>query len=119
MLSAAISNLLQNAFKFTWPFGHVSLKAHATDGRVLNHIEDQCGGLPPGKADELFRPFHQRAADRTGLGLGLSIASGSVEANGGKLQVRDIPGTGCIFRIDLPRQPHSSRASDLVSGSTH
>ena len=118
MLSAAVSNLLQNAFKFTHPNGLVALKAYAMHDRVLIDIEDECGGLPPGKAGELFRPFHQGAADRTGLGLGLSIASGNVEANGGRLQVRDIPGTGCVFRIDLPRQPHI-RASDLASGSTH
>ncbi len=106
MLSAAVSNLLQNAFKFTHPNGLVVLKAYAIHDRVLIDVEDECGGLPPGNANEMFRPFHQRAADRTGLGLGLSITSRSIEANGGKLQVRDIPGTGCVFRIDLPRQPH-------------
>jgi signal transduction histidine kinase len=118
MLSAAVSNLLQNAFKFTRPDGHVSLTAHATHDRVLIDIADECGGLPPVKTGELFKPFHQRAADRTGLGLGLSITYRSVEANGGKLQVRNIPGTGCVFTIDLPRQPHIS-ASDRVPESTH
>jgi signal transduction histidine kinase len=110
-LSAAVSNLLQNAFKFTRPHGHVSLKAHATHDRVFIAIEDECGGLPPGKAAELFKPFHQRAADRSGLGLGLSITYRSVEANGGRLQVRDKPGTGCVFTIDLPRQ-FQIRSSD-------
>ncbi|MGZ5147776.1 MAG: ATP-binding protein, partial [Burkholderiales bacterium] len=43
-------------------------------------------------------------ADRTGLGLGLSISNRSVEASGGKLRVRNLPGRGCIFTIDLPRQ---------------
>ena len=104
MLSAAVSNLLQNAFKFTWPFGHVSLKVRATEHRVFIDVEDECGGLPPGKAAELFKPFHQRASDRSGLGLGLTITSRSVEANGGKLEVRDNPGKGCVFTIDLPRQ---------------
>jgi signal transduction histidine kinase len=117
MLAAAVSNLLQNAFKFTRPHGHVSLKAHATPDRVLIDIEDECGGLPSGKAAELFEPFHQRAADRSGLGLGLSITYRSVEANGGRLQVHDIPGSGCVFTIDLPRQSHI-RASDLVPEST-
>jgi signal transduction histidine kinase len=111
LLYVAVSNLLQNAFKFTRPHGHVSLTVRATHDRVLVDIEDECGGLPPGKAAELCRPFHQRAADRTGLGLGLSITYRSVEANGGRLQVRDIPGTGCVFTIDLPRQSHI-RSSD-------
>ena len=103
MLSSAVSNLLQNAFKFT-PHGHVSLTTQATADRVLIEIEDECGGLPPGKAEELFQPFMQRAADRSGLGLGLSISNRGIEANGGGLHVRDLPGKGCIFTIDLPRQ---------------
>jgi signal transduction histidine kinase len=104
MLSSAVSNLLQNAFKFTVPHGHISLKTLATADRVLIEIEDECGGLPPGKVEELFEPFTQRGADRSGLGLGLSISNRSIEANGGKLHVRNLPGKGCIFSIDLPRQ---------------
>lgn len=44
----------------------------------------------------------QRGVDRTGLGLGLSICLGGVVANGGALRVRDVPGMGCLFTIDLP-----------------
>jgi signal transduction histidine kinase len=103
MVSSAISNLLQNAFKFTRSDGHVFLTAHAAADRVLIEIEDQCGGLPPGRTEELFQPFEQRSGDRTGLGLGLSISRRCVEANGGKVGVRNLPGEGCIFTIDLPR----------------
>jgi hypothetical protein len=81
----------------------VSLKTRATASRVLIEIEDACGGLPPGKADALFRPFVQGGADRTGLGLGLSISRKSVEGDGGELRVRDVPGVGCVFTIDMPR----------------
>lgn len=118
MLTTAVSNLLQNAFEFTPANGRVSLTARASHDRVLIDIEDECGGLPPGKAAELLQPFHQRAADRTGLGPGLSISYRSVDAIGGRLQVRDIPGTGSVFTIDLPRQFHI-RASDHVSEATH
>lgn len=104
LLSAAIANLLQNAFKFTHASGHVTLRAKAAGERVVIEIEDECGGLPPGKTEELFKPFEQRGADRTGLGLGLSISRRSVEVNGGTLGVRNLPGHGCIFTIDLPRQ---------------
>jgi signal transduction histidine kinase len=103
LLAAAVANLLQNAFKFTRTNGHVSLKTSPTRDRVLISVEDECGGLPPGKADELFRQFEQRGRDRTGLGLGLSISRKSVEANGGEIHVRDMPGIGCVFTIDLPR----------------
>jgi signal transduction histidine kinase len=105
LLAAALANLLQNAFKFTRPQGQVSLRTLATNERVLIEVEDECGGLPPGKAEELFRRFEQRGRDRSGLGLGLSISRRSVEADGGEIRVRDMPGIGCVFTIDLPRLP--------------
>jgi signal transduction histidine kinase len=104
LIAAALANLLQNAFKFSRPNGHVVLRtdtATAT-GRVLIEVEDECGGLAPGKAEDLFRSFEQRNADRSGLGLGLAIARESVETNGGLIRVRNLPARGCIFTIDLP-----------------
>lgn len=102
LLYSTVSNLLQNAFKFTRSHGHVSLKAYGTGDRVLIEVEDQCGGLPEGKAEAMFRSFEQHDANRSGLGLGLSISRRAVEASGGKLSVRDMPGIGCVFTIDLP-----------------
>jgi signal transduction histidine kinase len=103
ILMAAVANLLQNAVKFTRPLGRVSLTAHTADGRVLIEVEDECGGLPTGKVEEIFRPFEQLSTKRMGLGLGLPISRRGVEANGGTLAVRNLPGTGCVFTIDLPR----------------
>jgi signal transduction histidine kinase len=103
LLSSAIGNLLQNAFKFTEQNTDVSLSVHATADRILMQVQDKCGGLPAGDADKMFVSFTQGAADKSGLGLGLSICRRSVEASGGVLSVRDIPGTGCVFTIDLPR----------------
>ena len=85
------------------PGGHVSLRTSVTENRVLIEVEDQCGGLPPGKAEELFDAFQQRGEDRSGLGLGLFISRKGVEASGGVIRVRDLPGQGCVFTIDLPR----------------
>lgn len=104
ILAAAIANLLQNAIKFTAVQGDVSLRVTGSGDRVLVEVEDGCGGLPPGKADELFLPFQQRGDDRTGLGLGLTICRKAAEASAGKLSVRDLPGKGCIFTLDLPRK---------------
>jgi signal transduction histidine kinase len=103
LLLAAVGNLLQNAFKFTHPHSEVSLHAYALADRILIDVQDHCGGLPTGFAEDMFRPFTQAAEDRSGLGLGLSIARRSVEANNGVLSVRNVPGTGCVFTIDLPR----------------
>lgn len=104
ILAAAVANLLQNAFKFSRKGGRVTLTTLATPDRVLLEIEDQCGGLPPGKAEELFRPYEQRGADRSGIGLGLGISLKAARASGGDIHVRDLPGKGCVFTLDLPRK---------------
>ena len=107
MLAASVTNLLQNAFKFTRPDSHVLLSAHASKGRVLIEIEDECGGLPGGKTEDLFRPFQQHGQDRSGVGLGLAISRKAVEASGGTLSVKDKPGVGCIFTLSLPQKQTS------------
>ena len=103
MLSAAVGNLLQNAFKFTMRQTQVRLRARSVADRVLIDVEDHCGGLPPGTPEKLLVPFAQNGDDRSGLGLGLDICRRSVEANKGVLRIRNVPGSGCIFTIDLPR----------------
>jgi signal transduction histidine kinase len=105
ILAAAVANLLQNAFKFSPPGTTVALRARCAASRVLIEVEDECGGLPPGKTEALLQPFVQRGADRTGLGLGLSICLKAVKAISGDLHIRDLPGKGCVFTIDLPRLP--------------
>lgn len=104
ILAATVANLLQNAFKFTGKRGRVSLTTRATADRVYFDVEDECGGLPAGKVDDLFRPFERQGADRSGLGLGLSICLKAAKANGGELRVRDNPGKGCVFTLELPRK---------------
>ena len=105
ILAAVLTNLLQNAFNFTRENGHVdvSLRVRQSGDRVFIDIEDRCGGLPSGTADELFRPFKQQGKDRSGAGLGLTICRRGVEANDGLLHVRDLPGQGCVFTVELPR----------------
>jgi signal transduction histidine kinase len=102
LLASAATNLVQNAFKFTRARGRVTLRTHTRGGLILIEVEDECGGLPQGRVEELFRPFEQRGANRTGLGLGLAISRRSVKAQGGDISVRNLPGTGCIFTIELP-----------------
>lgn len=103
ILHAAVFNLLHNAIKFTKRDTAVTLRARAAAKRVLIDVEDCCGGLPPGAAETLMRPFLQKDTDRSGLGLGLYICRRGVEANNGILLIRDIPGSGCVFTIDLPQ----------------
>jgi signal transduction histidine kinase len=103
VLAAVVGNLLQNAFTFTRARTTVTLRVGASAERVLIEIQDECGGLPGGNVNELFRPFEQRGADRTGLGLGLAFSRWGVEANNGRIYARNLPDRGCVFIVDLPR----------------
>lgn len=118
LLAAALGNLLQNAFKFSRPLGRVELRTDTTAApdRVLIEVEDECGGLPHGFTAD-FQPFQQRGFNRSGLGLGLVIARQGVEANGGALRVRDIPGKGCVFTVDLPRSVPAAHLAAPVAPS--
>lgn len=104
LLLAALGNLLQNAFKFTRPGSEVALCAHVDDTWITIEVEDHCGGLPAGSVETMFEPFKQGFDDKRGLGLGLSIAKRSVEADHGRLTVQNRPGQGCIFTISLSLQ---------------
>jgi signal transduction histidine kinase len=110
ILASVVSNLLQNALKFSRAGGQVSLRATGTADRVFIEVEDECGGLPPGKVDALFQPFSQHSADRSGLGLGLGICRRGARINSGEIRVVNRPGSGCVFTVDLPRQPAQARA---------
>jgi signal transduction histidine kinase len=102
LLLGALANLIKNAFKFTHRHTSVSLTAYASGERIHIDIEDRCGGLPAGHEALLFKPFVQLDKDRSGLGLGLSIARQNVESMGGALTVRNVEGVGCVFTIDFP-----------------
>lgn len=102
LVGSAVSNLIRNAIKFTRPGGVIDVRAHAAESFTTIEVEDECGGLPLGKIEELFTPFVQAGHDRRGFGLGLAIARHAVEQHGGALQAHDLPGKGCVFMISLP-----------------
>jgi signal transduction histidine kinase len=102
LLRSAVSNVLRNAIKFSQPDTKVTLRAQSREARVIIEVADACGGLPPGKSEELFAPLVQRGDDRSGFGLGLAIAQQAVEAHRGTIKVRDLEGRGCVFVISLP-----------------
>lgn len=109
LLSSAVNNLLSNAFKYTPAGGHVVMRAHRDGSTVAIEVEDQCGGIPDSEGDP-FRAFgDRRGADRTGLGLGLSIARRAVRAGGGDIRIRNTPGKGCTFIVELPSPAADAR----------
>lgn len=103
LMLAAVGNLLQNAFKFSRTgSGVVSLKACAVGEQILIDVQDNGPGLSDVAMQALFQPFTQVGDDRSGMGLGLSIARRSVELNGGALDVKHARGGGCVFTITMP-----------------
>jgi len=102
LLASAVMNLLNNAFKFTPAGGSVTLRSVRVEQQVRIEVEDECGGFAPTSEDP-FKPFgDRRNSDRTGLGLGLSIARRAVRKQGGDIHVRNLPGKGCVFVIEVP-----------------
>jgi signal transduction histidine kinase len=102
LLATAVMNVLHNAFKYTRAGGHVVLRARADEGRLAIEIEDECGGIPDSKQDP-FQVFgDRRGSDRSGLGLGLSMARKAVTAHGGDIHIRNVPGKGCTVTIAVP-----------------
>ena len=117
ILASAVTNILNNAFKFTRAGGRVVIRAHQRDGSVIIEVEDECGGIPDSKGDP-FAPFgEQRGADRTGLGLGLSIAQKAVRAHGGDIHIRNMPGRGCVFSIEVPLAPQGVPVPPPIAAS--
>jgi signal transduction histidine kinase len=104
LLTSVVGNLVQNAFKFTRAHSTVTLRVVAGADRVRIEVQDECGGLA-GEVEgkDLVPAFDQRGADRTGLGIGLRFSQWGVAVNGGKLYARNLPGTGCVFTVDLPQ----------------
>jgi signal transduction histidine kinase len=117
VLASAVTNLLNNAFKFTPAGGHVILRARTNEeARLLIEVQDECGGFPASAGDP-FQPFaERRGRDRTGLGLGLSMARKAVRAHDGDIHIENIAGKGCIFIIDVPLAAEDVPASPDVAG---
>lgn len=111
LFASAVNNLLNNAYKYTPTGGRIVLRVHGEDNRLLIEVEDQCGGIPDSKGDP-FKSFgERRGGDRSGLGLGLSIARKVIRGHGGEIYIRNTPGQGCVFTIDVPLAAESVDAA--------
>ncbi len=107
-LERAFANLLENARRYGGDRGPVSVHARHVGGRVVVSVVDQGPGIPSRERERVFEPFYRApgsdgavAREWTGSGLGLSIAKGFVEANGGTISVESLPGQGTSFVVSL------------------
>lgn len=101
LLEQAIFNLLDNAARHTPPGTRVAIRGNAQDDAVVVDVEDDGPGIDPERRDSLFRRF-ARGRHSSGLGLGLAICSGIVQAHGGHVQVEPVEPRGTRFRLRLP-----------------
>ncbi|MCV7044995.1 sensor histidine kinase KdpD [Mycobacterium frederiksbergense] len=102
LLERVLVNVIDNALRYA-PASLVRVNAGRVGDRVLINIVDEGPGIPRGAEEQLFAPF-QRLGDQdntTGVGLGLSVASGFVAAMGGTIAANDTPGGGLTVVIDL------------------
>jgi signal transduction histidine kinase len=98
---SALSNLIQNALKYSRAGGCIQVRGYQGNSRLVVEVEDECGGLKDEGVD-LFKAFEQKNENRKGLGLGLTIAQKAIWRHRGEVEVQNLKGKGCIFRIILP-----------------
>ena len=110
LLERVLANLIDNALRYA-PDGPVRITAGRVGDRVLIDVIDEGPGIPRGAEEQLFEPF-QRLGDQDnniGVGLGISVAKGFVEAMGGTIQATDTPGGGLTIVVDLAAPQGVSR----------
>jgi len=126
-LSQAVSNLLNNASKYTPEGGRIRLVASASEGVATITVEDNGSGIEPELLPKIFELFVQgeRGLDRAqgGLGIGLTLVKRLVELHQGRVEAHsDGPGNGARFKIMLPsisavrQQPELAAAPPPVAG---
>ena len=106
-LAQVISNLLNNAAKFTPPEGHIRLSAQVQDGSVCIEVRDNGPGIDPARIDDVFELFTQLDSPlerkNSGLGIGLALVRRLVELHGGTVSAHsEGAGRGAAFAVRLP-----------------
>ena len=122
-LAQVLTNLLNNAIKYTARGGHIKVGAHAGGSTIVMQVEDDGVGIPTGMLPHIFDMFTQfpghRDRSHGGLGIGLTLARRLVERHGGTIEAKsDGPGRGSIFTIKLPAAADAAAAGRAAAGRT-
>jgi two-component system phosphate regulon sensor histidine kinase PhoR len=103
-----LSNLVDNALKFTGPNGHVTIRGGTFDGRPSLIVEDDGIGIPGESREKIFNRFYQvdrgRSRELGGTGLGLSIVKHLMRLHGGRVLVSSEVGVGSTFTLQFPAE---------------
>ncbi|MGH7180372.1 MAG: ATP-binding protein, partial [Nitrospiraceae bacterium] len=103
LMEQVLINLLENALKFTPPSTAIELSATVSDHELDFEVADRGPGMPSGDEQRIFDKFYRAGSAREGgVGLGLTICRGIIEAHGGKIWAETRPGGGALFRFTLP-----------------
>jgi heavy metal sensor kinase len=105
MIQRMLSNLLDNAIKYTPPGGSVSVSVVENDGRVVVSVKDTGIGISPKDLPHIFERFYRcdESRSQTGIGLGLSLARAIARGHGGDITTTSNPNQGSTFTITLPK----------------
>jgi two-component system sensor histidine kinase KdpD len=108
----AVFNLIDNAAKYSAAHSKIEITAKPSDGKIRFSVEDEGPGIPPEDREEVFKKFYQRDLHKDrGMGMGLAIVRGIIEAHGGEIWVE--PGKkGAKFVFDLPTSGNGTEAKD-------
>jgi len=104
LLERALANIIANALAWSPAPDQIRVEGAEVAGRIHLRVIDRGPGVDPADRQRVFQPF-QRLGDQStlaGVGLGLAVARGFIEAIGGRVDLDDTPGGGLTVLIDLP-----------------
>ena len=108
LLDQVVTNLVENALRYTPAQSPITIAASATATRMLISVADRGPGIPVEDIERIFDKFYRvqgRTSHTTGSGLGLAVCRGLIEAHGGHIWAKNRPSGGAIFHITLPLTP--------------
>jgi two-component system, OmpR family, sensor histidine kinase KdpD len=117
-IERVLSNLLENAIRHSPPSENVRVRVREKRSEILVRVIDHGRGIAENERERIFEPFYRGAHSQNGrgAGLGLAIARGFAEANGGRLWVESLEGQGTAFVLALPRAGSSPVAAARLGG---
>jgi two-component system sensor histidine kinase KdpD len=119
-LERVFANLLENALRLSGT-APVIVDVRAAEDRVLVRVTDQGPGIGAPEQERIFEPFYRGSksdSHDTGAGLGLAIARGFTEANGGSIEVESLPGQGTSFIVALPLPERTAQPPEADRAAT-
>jgi two-component system KDP operon response regulator KdpE len=117
-LQQIVTNLINNALKFTQVGGNIKLKARQKNSTIVVEVQDTGRGISKEDQKYLFQPYHRLQMDYSkGLGVGLALCKMLVELQNGRIWVKSSPGKGSTFGFSLPLETAEKPAVETDAGA--